>query len=252
MLISTSPRAGSAEIRGGTVSKSAWLVSLGRVAYVQAWDFQRRLVEERINGQRPDTLLLLEHEPVFTVGRRGKAEHWAGLEAQGHAVHHVERGGSVTYHGPGQLVGYPIVRLNDHCPGPKAYVRLLEEVVIRTLADWGIAGGRVAQRPGVWVGEPPGEKIAALGVRIDRGVTMHGFALNVDPDLAPFGRITPCGIAGCRVTSMASLLGRPVEMGTVKRQVAGHFGHLFDLDWSEPNRAEALLPACVGDGRGLP
>ncbi len=230
------------------VLKPAMLKNFEQLDYAQAWGLQRRLVEERVADRRPDTLLLLEHEPVFTVGRRGKAEHWAGLEADGHPVHHVERGGSVTYHGPGQLVGYPIVRLNGHCPGPKAYVRLLEEVVIRTLADWGITGRRVEQLPGVWVGDAPGEKIAAVGVRIDRGVTMHGFALNVDLDLAPFRRITPCGIAGCPVTSMAARLGRPVDLQLVRRQVAGHFGHLFDLDWTEPEPAEALLPAGVGGG----
>jgi lipoate-protein ligase B len=229
---------------------SAALFNVGRLDYTPVWDLQHRLVEDRIADRRPDTLLLLEHEPVFTVGRRGKAEHWAGLEEEGHQVHHVERGGSVTYHGPGQLVGYPIVRLTDHCPGPKAYVRLLEEVVIRTLADWGIAGERVEQRPGVWVGGSALEKIAAMGVRINRGVTMHGFALNVDLDLAPFSRITPCGIADCPVTSMAAKLGGPVDMSLVRRQIAGHFGRLFDLDWTEQEPAEALLPAGVGSGGG--
>lgn len=234
------------------MSTPALLLNVDHLDYAPAWDLQRRLVEERASGLRPDLLLLLEHEPVFTVGRRGQAAHWAGLEAEGHKVHHVERGGSVTYHGPGQLVGYPIVRLTDHCPGPKAYVRLLEEVVIRTLADWGIAGERVERLPGVWVGDSTREKIAAMGVRINRGVTMHGFALNVDPDLTPFGRITPCGIAGCRVTSMAARLGRPVDMKLVRQQVAGHFRQLFDLDWTEQEQAEALLPAGVGGGGGLP
>nr|MBI3612684.1 lipoyl(octanoyl) transferase LipB [Nitrospirota bacterium] len=225
---------------------SAVLFNIGRLDYVQAWDLQHRLVEERAEDRRPDTLLLLEHEPAFTVGRRGKQEHWAGLEAEGHTVHRVERGGSVTYHGPGQLVGYPIVRLNDHCPGPRAYVHLLEEVVIRTLADWGIAGRRVEKLPGVWVGESPVEKVAAMGVRINRGVTLHGFALNVDLDLAPFSRITPCGIAGCPVTSMAVRLGRPVDMRLVRRRVAGHFGQLFDLDLTEQEPAEATLLDGVG------
>jgi lipoyl(octanoyl) transferase len=233
------------------MSKSAVLSHGEGVGYAQAWALQHQLVEERVADRRPDTLLLLEHEPVFTVGRTGKDEHWQELAAEGLPVHRVERGGSVTYHGPGQLVGYPIVRLSDHCPGSKAYVHLLEEVIIRTLAEWGITGRRVEKLPGVWVGGEPDEKIAAIGVRIDRGITMHGFALNVDPDLAPFGRITPCGIAGCRVTSMAARLGRPVDMKLVRRQVAGHFGQLFDLDWTEQERAEALLPAGVGGGGGL-
>lgn len=232
------------------VSTPAVLFNVGCLDYAPGWDLQRRLVEDRVADRRSDTLLLLEHEPVFTVGRRGKQEHWAGLAAEGHAVHHVERGGSVTYHGPGQLVGYPVVRLSDHCPGPKAYVHLLEEVVIRTLADWGITGRRVEKRPGVWVGDAPLEKIAAMGVRIDRGVTMHGFALNVDLDLVPFSRIIPCGIAGCPVTSMAEQLGGPVDMRLVRRQVAGHFGRLFDLDWTEQDQAEAFLSAGTGSGRG--
>lgn len=233
------------------MSTPAVLFNVGRLDYAPAWDLQHRLVEERVADGRPDTLLLLEHEPVFTVGRRGKVEHWAGLAAEGYEVHHVERGGSVTYHGPGQLVGYPIMRLNDHCPGPKAYARLLEEVVIRTLADWGMTGRRVEKLPGVWIGDEPGEKIAAVGMRINKGVTMHGFALNVDLDLTPFSRITPCGIAGCPVTSMAARLGGPVDMRLVRRQVAGHFGHLFDLDWTEQEPAEAILSDCAGGGRGL-
>ncbi len=233
------------------MSTPAVLFNVGRLDYAQAWDLQHRLVEERVADRRPDTLLLLEHEPVFTVGRTGKDDHWKELAAEGIPVHRVERGGSVTYHGPGQLVGYPIVRLNDHCPGPKAYVRLLEDVVIRTLADWGITGRRVEKLPGVWVGGEPGEKIAAVGVRIHKGITMHGFALNVNVDVTPFSRITPCGIAGCLVTSMAVRLGRSADMPLVRRQVAEHFGRLFDLDWTEQEPAEALLPAGVGGGGGL-
>ncbi|MFM8551511.1 MAG: lipoyl(octanoyl) transferase LipB [Nitrospiraceae bacterium] len=234
---------------------AAILSQCERLNYGLAWELQQRLVEERVMGLRPDTLLLLDHEPVFTVGRSGKHEHWARLAADGYPVHHVERGGSVTYHGPGQLVGYPILHLRDYCPGPKAYVRLLEEVVIRTLADWGIAGRRLDKLPGVWIGESPIEKIAAVGVRIHRGVTMHGFAVNVDLDLDPFARIVPCGIAGCRVTSMAEWLGRPVEMDVVRRRVAEHFGRLFDLEWTEREPTETLPPAgaeTMAGARGLP
>lgn len=234
------------------MSKSAVLSHGEGVDYAQAWDLQHRLVEERVADRRLDILLLLEHEPVFTVGRTGKDEHWQELAAKGLPVHRVERGGSVTYHGPGQLVGYPILKLRDHCPGPKAYVHLLEEVIIRTLAEWGIIGRRVEQWPGVWVGSEPDEKIAAIGVRINRGITMHGFALNVNLDLAPFGRITPCGIAGCRVTSMAEQLGRPVDLPLVRQQVAEHFGRLFDFDWTEQDLVETVLSADAGGGRGLP
>lgn len=209
------------------------LVTHDRLDYASAWDLQRRLVEERITGCRPDTLLLLEHEPVFTVGRSGGAAHWGdeqGLRESGYSLYRVERGGSVTYHGPGQVVGYPILRLGNFCPGPKAYVRLLEEVLMRTLADWDIAGRRVERLPGVWVGPEPA-KIAALGVRIDRGVTMHGFALNATVELAPFQRIVPCGIAGCRVTSMAELLGQSVDVALVRQRIADHFAEVFGLNW---------------------
>lgn len=215
-----------------------------RLDYAAAWDLQRRLVEERVADRRPDTLVLVEHEPVFTVGRSGRAAHWGEeqvLREAGYALYHVERGGSATYHGPGQIVGYPILRLSRFCPGPKAYVRLLEDVLIRTLADWGIAGQRVERLPGVWVGEEPA-KIAALGVRIVNGVTMHGFALNVTVDLAPFHRIVPCGITGCRVTSMAALLGEPVAAPLVRRTIAEKFAEVFELDWAAGNAGHASEP----------
>lgn len=213
------------------------LISYDRLEYGTAWELQRGLVAERIADQRPDTLLLLQHEPVFTVGRSGQEAHWGGneeaLRESGYPVYRVERGGSITYHGPGQIVGYPILRLGRFCPGPKSYMRLLEEVLIRTLADWGITGRRIDRLPGVWVGGDPAEKIAAMGVRILRGVTMHGFALNVTVDLSPFSRVVPCGIAGCRVTSMAALLGRPVEIFMVQRRIAEMFGEVFGLEWTE-------------------
>ncbi|TAJ32046.1 MAG: lipoyl(octanoyl) transferase LipB [Nitrospirae bacterium] len=229
------------------------LLVYDRLDYAAAWDLQRRLVEERVAGRRPDTLVLVEHEPVFTVGRSGQAAHWGEeqvLREAGYSLYHVERGGSVTYHGPGQIVGYPILRLSRFCPGPKAYVRLLEDVLIRTLADWGIAGQRVERLPGVWVGEEPA-KIAALGVRIVKGVTMHGFALNVTVDLAPFHRIVPCGITGCRVTSMAALLGTPVEVAMVRKRVAEKFAEVFGLDWTEGNEGCAAVPLTGLSGEAL-
>jgi lipoate-protein ligase B len=148
-------------------------------------------------------------------------------------VHHVERGGSVTYHGPGQIVGYPILRLNQYCPGPKAYMRRLEDVLIRTLNDWGIAATRRDALTGVWVQENGFAKIAALGVRIVRGITMHGFALNVTMDLTPFERIVPCGLVACRVTSMAHHLGAAVDVSMVRQRIAGHFAAVFDLKWRD-------------------
>lgn len=214
------------------------LLTFDRVPYETALELQRALVEERLADRRPDTLVLLEHEPVYTIGRSGRESHWGGdernLRQTGYPVHRVERGGSITYHGPGQLVGYPILRLGDVCAGPKAYMRALEEVVIRTLAEWGIAGQRLDKLTGVWVGPGGGMKIAALGVRIVRGITMHGFALNVMLDVTPFRRIVPCGIADCRVTSMAEVLGRPLEVSLVRRRIAEVFAELFGLAWTEP------------------
>lgn len=210
---------------------------LGRLDYAEAWVLQRRLVEERRAGGCPDTLLLLEHDPVFTIGRTGRAAHWGGDEFATHLagipILRVERGGSVTYHGPGQLVGYPILQLNRFCEGPRAYVRGLEEVIIRVLARWDIAGCRVEKLPGVWVGAGRPAKIAAIGARVDRGVTMHGFALNVTVDLRPFSRIVPCGLTDCRVTSMADLAAGPVDPDEVRRCLAEQFADVFGLDWTE-------------------
>jgi lipoate-protein ligase B len=216
------------------------LLQLDRLDYEAAWNLQRRLVEDRLAGLRPDTLLLLEHEPVFTVGRTGRAAHWGGDEGAadlaGIPLHRVERGGSVTYHGPGQLIGYPILRVHSFCDGPRAYVRMLEEVLIRTLVRWGIAGLRLDKRPGVWVDGSRPAKIAAVGARIERGITMHGFALNVTVDLQPFSRIAPCGLAGCRVTSMAELAAGPVEPAEVRRHLAEQFAEVFGLEWTESPR----------------
>lgn len=213
------------------------VLSCDRLAYEEAWSLQRRLVERRAAEQCPDTLLLLEHDPVFTIGRSGREEHWGGDERRltdaGYPVYRIERGGSITFHGPGQLVGYPIVRVACFCPGPKAYVRLLEEVLIRTLAEWDISGRRIEAWPGVWVGDEHPAKIAALGVKIQRGVTMHGFALNVAMDLAPFRWVIPCGIQGSRVTSMAHVLDHDVDMEVVRRRIAEVFAEVFGLEWME-------------------
>lgn len=215
---------------------AAAVVQHGRLEYDAAWALQRRLVDDRVADRTPDTLLLLEHEPVFTVGRTARVEHWGGdeqaLHVAGIPVVRVARGGSVTYHGPGQIVGYPVLKLNRFCPGPRAYVRMLEEVIIRTLGQWNIAGRRLEKLPGVWTGDELPAKIAAIGARIERGVTMHGFALNVTVDLAPFSRIVPCGLAGCRVTSMAEALAGPVDAREVRRCLAEQFADVFGLEWT--------------------
>lgn len=216
------------------------LKDLGRLPYREAWSLQQTLVVQRALGQCPDTLLFVEHDPVFTVGRSGKASHLNGdlhrLRLEGHEVYEVERGGSVTFHGPGQLVGYPILNLQSFCRGPKAYVRLLEEVLIQTVEPWGIQGLRVEKLPGVWVMQEGGSlaKIAAIGVRIAQGVTMHGFALNVSVDVTPFSKIVPCGIEGCRVTSVAEEVGSSApDLPRVRQRLAVVFGELFGLAWEE-------------------
>jgi len=227
------------------------LISYAQLDYPTAWELQHQLLEGRAADRSLDTLILLEHPPVFTIGRTGREDHWGGdeqtLRDAGYPVYRVERGGSITFHGPGQLVGYPILKLRDFCAGPKAYMRRLEEVLIRTMADWGIAGKRVEKCTGVWVGE---EKIAAMGVRITRGVTMHGFALNVGVDLGPFTKIIPCGIGGCRVTSMEALLGDAVDRAAVRERLATRFAEVFDLEWTDPVAAgHAALVAAVAPCR---
>jgi lipoyl(octanoyl) transferase len=209
---------------------------LGRVGYDEALALQQQLVEERRNGAIPDTLLLLEHPPVITLGvktRRGPNHIVAApeqLAREGVTVHETGRGGDVTYHGPGQLIGYPIFDLAPDRKDVHRYVRDLEEVIIRAIAEFGIEGRRVAGLTGVWVG-PLGreEKIAAIGVRISRWITSHGFALNVSANLAHFNLIVPCGIADRGVTSMERLLGHPIPMADVEEAVVRGTG-LFSTD----------------------
>ena len=203
---------------------------LGRVPYADALALQRELVEERRQGRIGDVLLLVEHPHVLTLGVRGDGgrSHILAtpdvLRARGVDVHETGRGGDITYHGPGQVVGYPIVDLKpDRCDVHR-YVRDLEEVLIRVAADYGLAGERVAGLTGVWIG---GEKVAAIGVRIARWVTSHGFALNVTTDLDYFNLIVPCGISDRGVTSLSKLVGRPIDRGEVEDRVIQRFSEVF-------------------------
>jgi lipoyl(octanoyl) transferase len=204
---------------------------LGRVPYAQGVQLQHRLVADRQAGRIPDQLLLLEHDPVFTLGRNARRENILlpepALKERGIEVHETGRGGDVTYHGPGQVVGYPILELGPDRRDVHRYVRDLEEVMIRTCADYGVAAGRVAGLTGTWVGN---EKIGAIGVRIARWVTSHGFALNVSNDLTPFSLIVPCGIRDRGVTSIERLLGRPVALAEVMDRLARHFATVFELE----------------------
>lgn len=219
---------------------------LGRQPYHITLERQRAQVAARLAGTGRDCLYLVEHDPVFTLGRRSQDSHWqtqrSQIDAAGIPLYPVDRGGSVTYHGPGQLVGYPILRLRPDIPGPKLFVAHVEEALIRTLADWGLSGYRRAGLHGVWVdqaGEP--HKIAAVGIRLTRGVTMHGCALNVSCDLRPFSWIVPCGIEACRVTSMAALLDTAPTCREVGLAFSRHVAEVFGLTWIEPD--EGRVPS---------
>jgi lipoyl(octanoyl) transferase len=201
---------------------------LGRLSYADGLEVQARLVAERQAGRIPDTLLLLEHAPVFTLGRNARREHLlldeAELRARGFEVFECGRGGDVTYHGPGQVVGYPIIDLSPDRRDVHRYCRDLEEVMIRTCSDYAVPASRVTGLTGAWVGDA---KIGAIGVRLSRWVTSHGFAFNVATDLAPFGMILPCGIRGRGVTSLERLLGRPAPLDEVMARLAAHLAAVF-------------------------
>lgn len=219
---------------------------LGRIGYGEAWAFQRELAAQRARAEIPDTLLLLEHPPVYTTGKRN-AESNIRLpaDALGAPLIVSDRGGDITFHGPGQVVAYPIIDLRAASLGVVTYVRNLEEVIIRTIRDYGIEGTLECGLTGVWV---ESEKIAAIGVRVSRPggasgawVTTHGLALNVDLDLTWFERIVPCGIADRGVTSMQPLLRTAPALGEVADRLAEHFGDVFQRD---------MRP--VSDGVSLP
>jgi len=186
----------------------------GLVDYVQAWEEQKRIHEDVVTGARPDTILLLEHPSVFTAGKRTEP---ADRPFDGTPVVDVDRGGKITWHGPGQLVGYPILRLPDPID-VVAYVRRTEQMLIDVCAEFGVASERVDGRSGAWVradDHGPDRKVAAIGIRVGRGVTMHGFALNCDPDLSAYAGIVACGITDAGVTSIAAELTRPVHVEDV-------------------------------------
>jgi lipoyl(octanoyl) transferase len=216
------------------------------VGYLHAARLQHALVRERLAGRVPDTFLLLEHPPVVTLGRRARAEHLLAapeaLAAAGAEVWETSRGGDVTYHGPGQLVGYGILDLRGHGRDLGRYLRDLETALIGVLGEFGVAAGRRPGLTGVWVGR---RKVAAIGVRTERWVTAHGFALNVDPDLSHFGWIVPCGIRDAAVTSLRELVayrGAAERLPTVEQAAASarrHLGAVFHLDL-EPAGADAL------------
>lgn len=207
---------------------STWL---GRQEYRAVWALQRGLAEARLTEQAPNVVLFVEHPHTFTLGRRGTPDHLF-LDAEGLARRHAEvvlidRGGDITYHGPGQLVAYPIVHLGTIGGDVVRYVRQLEEVAIRTAAHFGVSAHRVAGTPGVWVGE---EKLCAVGVRVSRYVTTHGLAFNIAPDMSYFGDILPCGLHGMGVTSLEALLPAPPTLDVVRGAMQQAFAEVLNLN----------------------
>ena len=216
------------------------VITSGVVDYRRAWDWQVALADAVREGHQPSTLLLLEHPPVYTLGRLSRPEHLLAapeeLAAAGAEVVETDRGGQITFHGPGQLVAYPVVDLRGW-GGPLKYVRTLERVIINALSDFGIPAGLKPGLTGVWVGDA---KIAAIGVKISRGVAYHGFSINVNTDLSCYDQIVPCGIEDGQVTSMERILGHPVEMAEVAERVAGRFGEGMGLTVKLPQPSPGI------------
>ncbi len=225
--------------------KETLQVDLGLIGYAEAYTLQKRVVAARKAGAIVDVLLLCQHSHVITLGRSGKRENLLAseqvLRQKGVEFHATDRGGDITYHGPGQIVGYPILDLGAIRRDVVWYVRTLEEVLIRATAEFGIGSERVAGKTGIWVRAGNSEeKLAAIGVHISRWVTSHGFAYNVSTDLRYFDLIVPCGIAGGKATSLEKLLGRSVQEKEVASRIARHLGELFALEMKEASRKELL------------
>jgi len=202
------------------------ITDLGQLDYQSAWDYQKETHEKVLKGKAPDTLIFVEHEPVYTLGKNADNNHLLQSAPDDAKVYNVERGGDITYHGPGQIVGYPILDLHHYQKSISWYMRTLEQVLIDSLATYGIEAGLKEDLTGVWVGD---EKIGAQGVRISRWVTMHGFALNVNTDLNYFGGIIPCGIFEYGVTSMEKILGTKQDLSDVKYQIIESFTDAFQM-----------------------
>jgi lipoyl(octanoyl) transferase len=202
----------------------------GLTSYQDAWELQQHTAERVRDGGEP-VLILLQHPPTYTIGARGKSEHLLLTQEaylqRGAEVHQTDRGGDVTFHGPGQVVGYPVMNVRAQSRGPVSYVRSLESMLIDVLARFGITGERSERNAGVWVGRA---KIAAIGVRISRGITTHGFALNVNTDLSYFDDIVPCGLSDAGVTSIQAITGETFDIEDVETEVASAFARTFEFE----------------------
>jgi len=206
------------------------ITDLGRNPYRETWDYQKELHKKRVNGEIPDTLILVEHPHVYTLGKNAQENNLVAgtqfLQNKGVEVVNVDRGGDITYHGPGQIVGYPVFNLRDHDIGVKKYVDFVEQAIIDTCTDFGIKAKRIEGLTGVWVGT---NKIAAIGIRVSKWTTYHGFALNVETDLSLFGGIIPCGIVDKGVTRMIDL-NPEATVEKVKKVVIEKFQQIFGFD----------------------
>jgi lipoate-protein ligase B len=216
------------------MERRGYIIDLGLVDYEKTWDLQHQLWSRRVEEELPDLLLILEHPHVITLGRRGNRSHLIAtsevLEALEIPIFHVERGGDVTYHGPGQIIVYPILHLKEYGYRIVRYVDQLEEVILRVLRDFGIEGRRDPLNRGVWV---EGEKIASVGVAIRRWVSFHGFALNYGTDLTYFDLVNPCGLEGNKMTSMAKILGKRISREELVKRISFHFKQTFERGWKE-------------------
>jgi len=223
------------------MDRKGYVIDLGLVDYEMAWGLQHRLWSKRVEEELPDLLLILEHPHVITLGRRGNRLHLIAssevLEAMKIPVFHVERGGDVTYHGPGQMVVYPILDLKEYGYRLIRYIGQLEEVILRVLNDFRIQGRRDPLNRGVWV---DGEKIASVGVAIKRWVSFHGFSLNYETNLKYFELINPCGLEGKKMTSLAKILGTEISRERLSERVGFHFKQVFQRDWEQRDLSEVL------------
>ncbi|MGA2518317.1 MAG: lipoyl(octanoyl) transferase LipB [Thermodesulfobacteriota bacterium] len=223
------------------MDRRGYIIDLGLVDYEKALDLQHRFWSKRVEEELPDVLLILEHPHVITLGRRGNRSHLVApsevLEGMKIPIFHVERGGDVTYHGPGQIVAYPILNLEEYGYRVIRYVDQLEEIVLRVLRDFGIEGRRDPLNRGVWVAE---EKIASVGVAIKRKISLHGIALNYETDLKHFDLINACGLKEKKMTSMAKILGKRISRESVTKSLSLNFREVFKGEWEEKDIQELI------------
>jgi len=213
------------------ISRNLSYYNLNIIDYKKAWDFQKELFQKRLDGEIPDTLLLLEHPHTYTFGKTADRKNLISsesyLQKNNISVYDIDRGGDVTYHGPGQIVGYAILNLSEWKEDTDKYLRALEDVIIQTCSDYGISCRRKPKYTGVWIED---RKICAIGVKVSRWITMHGFALNVNTDLSLFNGIIPCGINGKEVTSLKKEIGKEISINDVKKTIIKRFKKVFGYD----------------------